>query len=445
MYFCIYSLHKMIKKFTLYISFLFSFCLSFAQAYKPIDTADYLKRKQFLDQYKLINEQYAKGLKEKYPGNSGKEMYKDYLEFEQKFRKEIKNKDYVFNSAFTENLQNYLNTLKSKNKNVPDNIKILVAKENAPNAFCVQDGVFIINMGLFNWLDNEDQLLAILSHELGHKILNHSELWQKKIIDENTIKKDEVYAIKSSKTNKADKALELFKKQVYQTSSFRRKNESQADSIGYTIYRNASVNKTEYINALKNLQKYDTISPTVVKVETYKKYFDLPNAPFKEKWLKMEDFSAYDYAKYNEKLNKDSISTHPEIVERIKKLQRIFPEISKEIPATRSENKDFLSLKKIAEYEILPNYYHSEDYGVGIYAAIQFLQNNEDEEYNKKWLGKNFQKIYEARKNYNLNRYLDRVDPKNQSASYQQFLNFMWNLSLEDLKNIADYYNKKSS
>lgn len=76
---------------------------------------------------------------------------------------------------------------------------------------------------------------------------------------------------------------------------------------------------------------------------------------------------------------------------------------------------------------------------------MQFLQDKENEEYYKMWLGKLFDKIYEARKNYNLNRYLDRVEPKKQSKSYQQFLNFMWNLSMDDIKNIADYYNKKGT
>ena len=95
--------------------------------------------------------------------------------------------------------------------------------------------------------------------------------------------------------------------------------------------------------------------------------------------------------------------------------------------------------------EVLPNFYQSEDYGVGIYSALQFLQKEDpDIDYYKYWLGKNFEKIYEARKNYKLNRYLDRVDPKNQSESYQQFLNFMWNLSLDDIKYITEFYNKKS-
>lgn len=417
---------------------------TFSQVYKPIDTADYPQRKAFLDRYKVLNENYLKGLKAKNPGNTGRELAKDYSEFQEQFRKEIKNRDYVFNSDFSEKLQQYFLQLKAKNSNVPDHIKILVARDNTPNAFCVQDGVFIVNMGLFNWIDNEDQLIAILGHELGHQLLNHSENWQKKLIEKETNSKGAVSEIYTLKINKTDKAFKLFKDQIYEASVHRRKNESEADSIGYVMYKNTGLKKAEYINSLRNLQKFDTISPKVVKVETYKTLYNLPGFPFKEKWLKMEDFSAYNYSNYKEKLDKDSLSTHPEIVERINRLEKNFPELRKEESAVKSEDQNFLALKKSARFEILPNFYHSEDYGLGIYTAMQFLQDGEDESFYKTWLGKNFEKIYEGRKNYNLNRYLDRVDPKNQSESYQQFLNFMWNLSLDDIKHIAEFYQKKN-
>jgi hypothetical protein len=64
------------------------------------------------------------------------------------------------------------------------------------------------------------------------------------------------------------------------------------------------------------------------------------------------------------------------------------------------------------------------------------------EAYYKKWLGYCFSKIYEGRKNYKLNRYLDRIDPKEQSESYQQYLSFVWNLRLNEIKEIADFYSK---
>ena len=160
--------------------------------------------------------------------------------------------------------------------------------------------------------------------------------------------------------------------------------------------------------------------------------------------MKNEDFSLYNYDFYKEKLDKDSLSSHPEMTKRIELLQKIFIELKTPEEALKPD-KSFEDLQKIARMEILPNLYHSEDYGVGVYAIMQFLQDQEDEEYYKEWLGKVFAKIYEARKNYNLNRYLDRVEPKNQSKSYQQFLNFMWNLSMDDIQNISDFYNKKGT
>ena len=428
------------SKFTFLVLAFFLFQLTFSQVYQPIDTVDYSKRKTFLEQQKIVNDQYTKILKTKYPGNTGKELAKNYTGFQDEFKKEIKNKDYVFNSIFSEKLRDYFSILKSKNASIPENIKILVSKDNSPNAFCMQDGIFVINMGLFNWIDNENQLVAILGHELGHQLLMHSENLQKKLIEKDLQNKPLVSAISASKLNKTDQAFQLFKNQAYETGIFRRKHESEADSIGYVMYRKTGLPPSDYLNSLKNLQRYDTISPRLVKKELYLKLFDLPNHPFKEKWLKMEDFSLYNYGNYKEKLDKDSLSSHPEVIERIALLQKSFVELSKEESSVESMDKDFLALKKMARFEILPNFYHSEDYGVGIYTALQFLQDGEEEQYYKAWLGKNFTKIYEARKNYNLNRYLDRVDPKNQSESYQQFLNFMWNLSLDDLKNIAEFY-----
>ncbi len=219
----------------------------------------------------------------------------------------------------------------------------------------------------------------------------------------------------------------------------KRKLEMQADYLGYVIFKNSDFKKNEFINGLQKLQTFDTISPRELKIETYKKLFDLPKQAFKEKWMKKEDFSLYNYNFYKEKLNKDSLASHPEMTKRIEMLKKTFPELNTSVDPEKP-SEAYLALKKTARMEILPNYFHSEDYGLGIYVAMQFLQDGEEEKYYKSWLGKCFSKIYEARKNYNLNRYLDRVEPKNQSESYQQFLNFMWNLSLEEIKNISDYY-----
>lgn len=422
--------------------FLFSI-MGMPQMYKPIDTADYIQRKAFLKHFEGNNEATVKRLRAQYSGKTGSELSKIYKEFGTDFEKQVKNKDFIFKSEFEASIQSMIQRLKKNNPKIPQDLKILIAKDNTPNAYCLADGTFVINMGLYSWLNNEEQIAAVISHELGHKIEEHSLKTFLKIIEQDKQDKIVVENIKSTTTSRSQiqnqKAFDIFKNTVYKKGVERRQSEMQADSLGYVIFRNSDFKKAEFVNALQRLQDFDTISPRELKVETYKKLFNLPKQAFNEKWMKKEDFSLYNYNFYKEKLNKDSLASHPEVSRRIEMLKRTFAELK--TPAASEKPTDlFVALQKTARMEILPNYFHSEDYGLGIYAAMQFLQDEEEEKYYKSWLGKCFAKIYEARKNYNLNRYLDRIEPKNQSESYQQFLNFMWNLSLEEIKNIADYY-----
>ncbi|MCS3867728.1 hypothetical protein J3D55_000644 [Chryseobacterium ginsenosidimutans] len=424
--------------------FLYAFIISFGQVYQPIDTADYAQRKDFLKIFSVNAENLIKKSKTDYSGKKGNELSKYYKEFEKDFEGKVKEKDFVFNSVFDSKVKSLIERLKKNNPQIPQNLKILVAKDNTPNAYCFADGTFVINMGLFNWLNNDDQLAAVISHELGHKISEHTLKTLLSIIDQDQMDRTVVQSIKSTKENRNQRAFDVLKSRIYRKGAENRRQEMQADSLGYVVFKNSDFKKTEFINTLKRLEDFDTISPRTLKVETYKKYFNLPQQAFKDKWLKKEDFSLYNYNHFKEKLDKDSLKSHPEIVLRINNLKKIFPELKTDV-ADEKPSDSYKTLEKIARMETLPNFYHSEDYGVGIYASLQFLQDEEEEKYYKNWLGKCFAKIYEARKNYNLNRYLDRVDPKNQSESYQQFLNFMWNLSLDEIKNIADYYRTEKS
>lgn len=430
------------KNCILFLMLIFS-AICFGQTYKTIDTADYAQRIDFINNYSANNELLIKDLKKKYSGKTGNELSKIYKEVGKSFEKQVRNKDFIFNSVFDAKVKNILDRLRKNNPQIPQNLNILIAKDNTPNAYCFADGTFVINMGLFHWLNNDNQLAAVISHELGHKITEHTLKSFMNLINQDQLDKLVVRDIKSSKENRNQRAFDVLKNRIYRKGAENRKQEMQADSLGYAIFKNSDFKNSEFVNTLKRLEDFDTISPRTLRLETYKKYFALPNQEFKDKWLKKEDFSLYNYNNFNDKLNKDSLKSHPEIALRINHLKKLFPELQTETKDEKA-SESYAVLEKTARMETLPNFYHSEDYGVGIYASLQFLQDGEEEKYYKSWLGKCFAKIYEARKNYNLNRYLDRVDPKNQSESYQQFLNFMWNLSLDEIKNIADYYQKES-
>ncbi|WP_449399866.1 M48 family metalloprotease [Chryseobacterium wanjuense] len=199
------------------ISFLFfcGFIISFGQVYKPIDTADYLQRKDFIRNFSINTENLIKKSKTDYPGKKGNELSKIYKEFEKDFEKKVKDKDFVFNSVFDNKVKNLIERLRKNNPQIPQNLKILVAKDNTPNAYCFADGTFVINMGLFNWLNNDDQLGAVISHELGHKISEHTLKSFLDLIDQDQMDKITVHNIKSTKENRNQRAFDVLKNRIY--------------------------------------------------------------------------------------------------------------------------------------------------------------------------------------------------------------------------------------
>lgn len=341
-------------------------------------------------------------------------------------------------------LDSVLTELKAKNPGIPKDIKILVLREQMPNAYTVGDNYIQVTLGLFYYLENDDQVAAVLSHEIGHIMLKHliKAMTENYATDKNNI--DVVKTIRQAEAKKSDKAFDLLKGLVYTERKNDRMFEMQADSFGYTLLIPTRYQKKAFPRLLQILDSCDNIKLDGVTTESYKRFFDLPNQKFNEQWLNSEDFSSYNYSSYTPKYNKDSILSHPKGKERIEHLQQLFPQLStleNNIPG----NTTSLFKKSVSTANAIyfPNLYFNEQYGVLIYVSLLHLQTNATDTFYREWLGKGFQKIYEARRDYTLNKYLDRVSPNDQTKSYMQFLGFMWNLKLEELKIFADYYAPK--
>lgn len=430
-----------------FVIIFFQYTLIHSQKYIPLDINKVEKRDVFLGDLKKRADLFLNEIKSKYDVKTAKFIINNYTEFYNEFNNEIKNGKFIFEDEIT----NYVNSiyLKIKKSNPElDNVdvKILISKEHSLNAYCIADGTFVLNLGLFYWLENEDQIAGVLSHELAHKLLDHGLKKQQRLFSENKIVKQKMSSLKKEKYKVSDKTLSMVKEHLYEQGERAKRHEFEADSLGFLLYKNTNFCKNEYLSTLKLMQKYDSIKPTGLKYDIYRKYFDLPNLSFNEKWLLKEDYSIYDYSKFNESLNKDSISSHPETEERISKLISMFPEINQKKNKIQSENETFKKIKMISYMETVPNLYFEEEFGLSIYVSLLCLERDEENSvFFKQWLGKSFAKILEARKNYTLNRYLHKIIPNQQSESYQQFLNFMWNLNINEIQIITDFYTPKTS
>jgi len=429
--------------FLTFVFILFPFAF-FAQSYTPVDTANQATRMQISKDYLKNIKLFKVQIKSEYNGSAQTNILNHYKKVHKQFNEDLLNGVYIYDQRFNKMIDRIVAELKSKNKDIPENIQFFISKDLSLNASSLGDNYFVINLGAFYYLQNEEQLASIIAHEIGHLLLKHSyKSIQRYHLTLKEEAKKQTKGVKREKSNKSEKAWNKLKQILYEESRFNRKQEYESDSIGYVLFRNTSFNRTNYINTLKGMDLYDSIKPMGLNNEIYKRVFDLPAQPFKEEWLKQEDFKSYDYSKYKERMDEDSVDTHPKTKERIANIKRIFPELVDEgQPVQGSAFFDSLqSLAKASQPFCLD---YQEEYGYGVYICLLRLQDDEKDPFYRYWLGEFFSKIYDARKRYTLNRYLDRIDPKEQSESYQQFLSFMWNLSLNEIKNIKDYYKKGS-
>lgn len=56
----------------------------------------------------------------------------------------------------------------------PGNISVKILKNTEPNAFCLANGTILVTTGLLSTIESEDELVAILTHEIAHFVLDHS-------------------------------------------------------------------------------------------------------------------------------------------------------------------------------------------------------------------------------------------------------------------------------
>ncbi len=417
---------------------------SFAQQDAYLLEKNDVEKEKYLIYLKQSFDDLANKVLPNHSGEIKKQLKESFTSINKELETEIQDNQFIFDKRFLGFANEILDELKLKNNEIPKNLKILISKETVLNAYCLPNGSLVLNTGLFYWLENEEQLASIIAHEVAHEVLNHGIKSQVKYVQDNYSKtnKQIVKNISKNEVKKVHFAFKLFQSQLYANAKIKQKHEFEADSLSYLFIKNSKYDSSQITSSMRLSIKYDSITPKGLDKKIYKEVFNLPDQPFQEKWLKMEDFSQYNYDLFIEKIDKDSVTTHPEMDERIAKLEKNFPDLKENF--TKQASAEFLKLEKLAQMNLVSNLTDMENYGYAIYVCLLNIQNQIEVEHHKYWLGKNFELVHEARKNYSLNRYLDRINPKNQSESYQQFLNFMWNLNLNEFSKIATYYKKET-
>jgi Zn-dependent protease with chaperone function len=360
-----------------------------------------------------------------------------YSEIQDNFLEKINSNNFICDDKINPYLQGLMSEVLAKNSIKQEGYKMLLSRNSEINAYNTGDGTIVVNYGLFLATDNEDELVFIISHEIGHQFLNHLkndiEAFAQLSTSEEVVRKTK--EIRRLKYGKATTASDLLKNIRYQNYSERRKKEIEADSIGLVFYKKTLRNPKAAIAVLGKLDDSDKEKDSIMPAD-YKRIFEKGGFVVKQKYFEEEEslFKKYDKTK---RINIDSLKTHPDCITRVKLLK---DHLDNKFTDQYSSSNSFSEIKKNSTYQNLFNLFTAEKYGLSLYEALKLYKDDSENPILKNIIYLNFAKIYASRGNYTINRYVPAHDNLHNTASLNRFISFVNNIKMTDLEIIMNNF-----
>ncbi|MGE0566341.1 MAG: M48 family metallopeptidase [Bacteroidia bacterium] len=319
--------------------------LTKAQLYKPVEFPENINDKYTIKTIEEYN---------KYKNRMKKKLPKKYLD------------EYLYSTVFGKSgmfeqgeiyfgwdeVETYVNQILEQI--LPSNlqkkkIRAYIGRSSAINAYCLYDGTMIVNIGLIAEVKNEAALASIMGHELAHYIKNHIEKGYRNSV--------------STKKKKSKKGEDL--EFDLSTKKFSQKMELEADQVGFEIVSSAGYDVREGISNYELIIREN-------------EYFSKRNKSELANTDTVELITKKGLIKVNslEKL----LSTHPDLKERIGKLNEFVASNKQDANKTYKVSQDkLLMIQKKAQLESIHLLFSNHQYEECLERAfIMYLYNPEN-------------------------------------------------------------------
>jgi beta-barrel assembly-enhancing protease len=235
-------------------------------------------------------------------------------------------------------------------------LQIYLVKSDVVNAYCFDNGIILVNLGLVAKLENEAQLASVLSHEASHFVKKHSL---------------ESYVMKNSKKGKFTTNVD------WDDYKYNHTSELEADVQGVKFFRESKYS-IESIQGSFNILKHSHLPFEDLPFD--KGFLEDSNLVFPPEYF-LKNISEIK----NEENYDDSKSSHPNIKKRkdavAKELQDLSNDGRQKFLVSESE---FYKVREIARFELCRIGLLDRDYASCIYNCYLLL---------KKYPSNNFLKI----------------------------------------------------
>ena len=320
-----------------------------------------------------------------------------------------------------------------------DSISLYINRSSVANACCYGEGTLFVNLGLFLWMDNDDELALVIAHEIAHQLLNHSESKIKQNIDlfSSDEFKQEIKAIKKSTDSKYKRIKALLKDMTVQTSSHSRFKESEADSLGVILIKNAGYNITKAAPVLLKLDSIDNLY-------TENNFYNVSNVFQKsvttdfafEKKKKYNGLST-EVVTMNADAEMDSIKTHPDCLVRFQTIAKGL-NLNNNVNCCTAIDNSLREIKERALVEIIRHEYEHGNLTKAVHQSLFAMHNGYTNPYFNYMISMCFSKMYEA--DLVLERFgLTNTGAKN-GSTLKTLQDFIFNANRENLLSIASYF-----
>lgn len=311
-------------------------------------------------------------------------------------------------------LNNYINRVADKllanDKELRKRMRFYLFESPQVNAFAFSNGIVFLNIGLVSHLENEAQLAFVMAHEIAHYKQEHS---FKAYTHQKTLSRKERKSFEGSVI-----------KEELNYKRFSRKQEQDADEVGFEIYRKSGYRLGEALGVLDRLAVSELPFDSL---RLNKRFLDGTYLNIPEKYFISGAVNAINI----DTTEVDSMRSHPAIPKRKKVIGEKIGSQDKSGEYFLVSEQEFYKYRLECRYELSRLYMLEKDYARSIYNSYLLLSNDSNNEFLYEALVKN---LYFLQINFNNSSKRDVVLGKSKATGETARIHFMLsNMKAEEL------------
>ena len=316
-------------------------------------------------------------------------------------------------------------------------VEVFYTLQPTANAAAYGQGVVLINLGLLQSVQSEDELAFVLCHELSHQYLDHINKRLFTRIDKKYSKETQkrLKELKRQEYNVLEELQELVLDLSFENAKHTRYGEREADSLGLVLYTATDYSSEAPLRVMEVLAKADTSLYTAPL--DFSTLLNTPSFPFKSRWSYKEPPSPFAKVHHLTQEERDSLRTHPDTEERSAWLS----ESITVRPSEGLKSEDLTSRKREASKEFIAVYFNKGYLGNSLYQSLR-LVDSQDSLWAKGIVALSLYRLAIAREDRHFTENARLPRERAYDEGLEDLLRILHNMRLSDLKALAAAYAK---